>query len=175
AVTGKDTAKRQKAPADDSFADRRDVSGRRENKPATEKNETRVAELSADMESVSKPPPPVAAGVPAPSVSVITPRGGAARSEAEAKKVRAREQEADKADKKVGDTAAAPVSRTISGKTFTRRNGTWFDSAYKNQATKTIRRGTTEFQALDAGVRSIADQLSGTVVVVWKAKALKIQ
>ena len=68
-----------------------------------------------------------------------------------------------------------PVTRTVGGKTFNNRNGAWYDSAYKGQATNNFRRGTSEYKKLDGGLRNIADTLGGTVVVVWKDKAYRIQ
>jgi len=40
---------------------------------------------------------------------------------------------------------------------------------------KNISRGSDEFAALDSGVRSIAQQLSGEVIVVSKGKAYLIK
>jgi hypothetical protein len=74
-----------------------------------------------------------------------------------------------KKDSQAGET------RQVSGKTFRNVGGIWFDSAYTSQRQKTVNRGTSEYQKLDAGLRSIGDQLSGTVVVVWGRKAYRIQ
>ena len=68
-----------------------------------------------------------------------------------------------------------PVTRSVGGKTFNNRNGAWYDSTYKNQATMNFRRGTDEYKKLDSGLRSIADNLGGTVVLVWNGKAYRIQ
>ena len=68
-----------------------------------------------------------------------------------------------------------PVTRTVGGKTFNNRNGAWYDSAYKNQPTTNFRRSSGEYKKLDGGLRSIAENLSGTVVLVWKGKAYRIQ
>lgn len=68
-----------------------------------------------------------------------------------------------------------PVTRVVGGRTFNNRNGAWYDSAYKGQATNNFRRGTDEYKKLDGGLRNIADTLGGTVVVVWKDKAYRIQ
>jgi hypothetical protein len=72
----------------------------------------------------------------------------------------------------VGEMA---VTRVVSGKTFNNRDGAWYDSTYRGQATTNVRRGTDEFKKLDAGLRSIANNLGGVVLVVWKAKAYRIQ
>ena len=67
------------------------------------------------------------------------------------------------------------VKRTISGKTFENRDRVWYDSAYHGQATTNVRRGNDEYKKLDGGLRNIANSLGGTVVVVWKEKAYRIQ
>ena len=67
------------------------------------------------------------------------------------------------------------VKRKVGGKTFDNRNGAWYDSAYRGQTTTNYRRGTDEYKKLDRGLRNIADTIGGTVVVVWKEKAYRIQ
>ncbi|MEQ1604932.1 MAG: hypothetical protein ABL999_08685 [Pyrinomonadaceae bacterium] len=67
------------------------------------------------------------------------------------------------------------VTRIVGGKTFNNRNGAWYDSAYKNQASMNFRRGTEEYKKLDGGLRNIADTIGGTVVLMWKGKAYRIQ
>jgi hypothetical protein len=67
------------------------------------------------------------------------------------------------------------VSRSVGGKTFNNRNGAWYDSAYHGQTTTDVRRGTNEFKKLDGGLKSIANNLNGVVVVIWKQKAYRIQ
>ena len=69
----------------------------------------------------------------------------------------------------------AGAARTVGGKTFNNVGGIWFDTAVGKQKTKTVKRGTSEYLRLDAGLRSIADSLGGTVVVLWNGKAYRIQ
>ncbi len=66
------------------------------------------------------------------------------------------------------------VTRNVGGKTFDNRNGAWYDRSYRNQATTNYRRGTDQYKKLDSGLRSIADNLGGTVVMMWKDKAYRI-
>ena len=66
------------------------------------------------------------------------------------------------------------VTRNVGGKTFDNRSGAWYDRAYRNQATTNYRRGTNEYKKLDNGLRSIADNLGGTVVLMWKDRAYRI-
>lgn len=70
---------------------------------------------------------------------------------------------------------AISATRSSGGKNFEKRNGIWYDSAYKGQSTTSVKRGTEKYIRLDSGLRSIADNLGGTVVIVWKDKAYRIQ
>lgn len=67
------------------------------------------------------------------------------------------------------------ATRSSGGKNFESRNGVWYDAAYKGQSTTSVKRGTEKYIRLDSGLRSIADSLGGTVVIVWKDKAYRIQ
>ncbi|MDQ3129948.1 MAG: hypothetical protein M3Q99_04190 [Acidobacteriota bacterium] len=69
----------------------------------------------------------------------------------------------------------AKESRPVSGRNFTRKDGVWYDSAYNGQTTTNISRGSNEYRKLDSGLRSIAENLNGTIVVVWKSNAYRIQ
>jgi len=69
----------------------------------------------------------------------------------------------------------ASEMRSTGGKTFRRSGGTWIDSAYNGQATTKISRRSEAYKKLDAGLRSIADNLGGSVIVVWGGKAYRIQ
>lgn len=70
-------------------------------------------------------------------------------------------------------------TRTVSGRRFRRQGGTWIDTAYQSStATTTVARGSEQFRALVAdepGIRAIAAQLPGEVVVVWKGRAYRIR
>ncbi|HJS51895.1 MAG TPA: hypothetical protein VJ781_08350 [Pyrinomonadaceae bacterium] len=65
--------------------------------------------------------------------------------------------------------------RTAGGKKFELKQGAWYDTSYRGQGTKNVRRGTSEYRDLDSGLRTIADGIGGTVVIVWKGKAYRIQ
>ncbi|MEJ7849467.1 MAG: hypothetical protein WKF92_15405 [Pyrinomonadaceae bacterium] len=67
------------------------------------------------------------------------------------------------------------VTRAIGSKKFQRKDGIWYDSAYRGQGTTNVRRGTEQYRKLDGGLRSIAESLDGTVVTIWKDKAYRIQ
>lgn len=68
----------------------------------------------------------------------------------------------------------SPV-KTAGGKKFELRDGVWYDTAYRGQTTTNVRRGTEAFLRLDGGLRSIAETIGGTSVIVWSGKAYRIQ
>lgn len=78
---------------------------------------------------------------------------------------------------------ASSNTRQIGGKNFNRVGGVWIDSAYNKSnggnmtlpQTRTIQRGSSEYQKLDKQVRIIAESLDGAVVIVWKNGAYRIQ
>lgn len=96
-------------------------------------------------------------------------RKNEALSEQKLKTQRSAPQNPKKQVSKAGDT------RSVGGKTFNNVGGIWFDSALGKQKQKTVNRGTREYQKLDTGLRSIADQLGGTVVILWNGRAYRIQ
>lgn len=67
------------------------------------------------------------------------------------------------------------TSRSVSGKTFNFRDGVWYDSNYSNQKTRNLRRGSSDYKKLDSQLRAIVEKIDGTVVVVWKSEAFRIQ
>ncbi len=78
-------------------------------------------------------------------------------------------------DEKQNKLKSPAESRQINGKSFNRRDGVWYDSAYQNQRIKNVRRGTSEYKNLDTGLRAVADKFTETIVVVWKQTAYRIQ
>ncbi len=70
-------------------------------------------------------------------------------------------------------------TRTVSGRSFTRDGNAWIDTTYESsRATINVTRGSEQFRALVAdepGLRAIAEQLKGVVIVVWKNRAYRIQ
>ncbi|HLO01389.1 MAG TPA: zf-HC2 domain-containing protein [Pyrinomonadaceae bacterium] len=70
-------------------------------------------------------------------------------------------------------------TRTVAGRHFTREGDAWVDTAYEpSRATIKVARGSDQFRALVAdepGIRAIAEQLNGVVIVVWNNRAYRIQ
>ena len=75
--------------------------------------------------------------------------------------------------------AAEVETRSVMGRQFTREDDAWVDTAYQpSRATVRVARGSDQFRALVAdepGLRTIAEQLNGVVIVVWKSRAYRIQ
>jgi len=66
-------------------------------------------------------------------------------------------------------------SRTVAGRTFTRKQGVWYDPRYNGGPTVNVRRGTSDYGRIAEGVKRIAEQLSGTAVIVGEnGKAYRI-
>lgn len=79
---------------------------------------------------------------------------------------------AAKADK---DEERKAETRAVGGKNFRRADGVWYDVKYKGQKTTNVARSSNDYKKLDGGLRSIADNLGGVVVILWKDKAYRIQ
>lgn len=69
-------------------------------------------------------------------------------------------------------------TRTVSGKRFRRQGNTWVDTAYESsRRTISVSRGSEQFRALVAdepAIRTIAEKLSGVVIVVSNGRAYRI-
>lgn len=70
---------------------------------------------------------------------------------------------------------AEASTRVVSGRAFEKKDGVWYDTGYRGQATINISRSTESYRKLDRGLRTIAESLDGIVVAVWKEKAYRIQ
>ena len=87
------------------------------------------------------------------------------------------------AGSRAGDTGKSrsdsdAETRKVSGRRFRRQGNAWIDTAYdSSRATTSVARGSEQFRALIAdepGIRAIAEQLGGDVIVVWKGRAYRI-
>ena len=87
-----------------------------------------------------------------------------------AKLKRARIEEKDKND---ADT------HSIGGRRFRRERGVWIDTAYDSSiSTVNLTRGSEQYRALIAdepAIKTIAEQLDGEIIVVWKGRAYRIR
>ncbi len=116
------------------------------------------------------PPPPKTTPVTSAGSTV----GRAQKKAKEGAKLSSERRERPEPAADVSDDFASSSKKRIAGKTFTRKNRVWYDSQYKGQKTTNVKRKTDGYRKLDSGLRTITDKLSGTVVVVWKTKAYRI-
>jgi hypothetical protein len=76
------------------------------------------------------------------------------------------------------DSEDEAETRTVSGKRFRRQGNTWVDTAYESsRRTINVSRGSEQFRALVAdepSIRTIAEKLSGVVIVVSNGRAYRI-
>jgi hypothetical protein len=70
-------------------------------------------------------------------------------------------------------------TRSVAGRTFKKERGIWIDTAYDSSTrTRNLARGSESFRALVAdepAINTIAEQLDGEVIVVWKGRAYRIR
>jgi hypothetical protein len=104
------------------------------------------------------------------SVAGLRPMTGRADADKRA------QQEKDEAKDKPNDDAE---TRSIAGRRFRKERGIWIDTAYDSStATVNMARGSEQFRALVADepvIGTIAKQLDGEVIVVWKGHAYRIR
>ena len=84
--------------------------------------------------------------------------------------------EARKSERAGATSEEASQTRSVGGRKFKRQGNAWVDAKLKSSMSiRTVARGSEEFDKLDSGLRSIATQLKGEIVVVWKGKAYRIR
>jgi Putative zinc-finger len=70
-------------------------------------------------------------------------------------------------------------SRTVAGRRFHKKGGVWIDTAYdSSKDVVTLTRGSEQYRALVAdepAIKTIADQLEGEILVVWKGHTYRIR
>lgn len=83
-------------------------------------------------------------------------------------------EEARKSDRSGRAQTDEPIS--VGGRKFRRQGSVWVDFKFKSSMpVTTVARGSEDFAALDSKLRSIAQQLGGEVIVVWKGKAYRFR
>lgn len=69
--------------------------------------------------------------------------------------------------------------RTVAGRRFRRQGQTWVDTAYDaSRSAIGVARGSEQYRALIAdepGIRRVAEQLQGEVILVWKGRTYRIR
>ena len=160
--------------ADDQKQKSGDVAQRQQQRAS----EPQTVELAKANEEAPRKTPPKEAATAGRTFSGVSAAVGRGQTES-AKKVageKSEEQkgarERDRADKD------SPEKTSVAGRRFRKDGSVWIDVAYSSQATTIIKRGSEQYRALVAdepGIRTIAEQLSGEVIVVWKGRAYRIR
>jgi len=151
-------------PAAQSSADR-DFRGRRQDRDESDS--------AAEREARAKRAP----AAPAAARSA----GGIAKlGEANVDKVQKAESKEKDDSVKKNESAkdSASETRSAGGRRFRKERGIWIDTAYNSESTTNLTRGSEQFRALVADeptIKTIADQLDGEFVVVWKGRAYRIR
>lgn len=77
------------------------------------------------------------------------------------------------------DKDDAAETRSVAGRNFRKQRGIWIDTAYESSnSPTTLARGSEQFRAFVAdepAIKTIADQLDGEIIVVWKGRAYRIR
>ncbi|MEK6278754.1 MAG: hypothetical protein AABN95_00210 [Acidobacteriota bacterium] len=77
------------------------------------------------------------------------------------------------------ESSGEEETRAVSGRRFRRQGNVWIDTSYQSSRTTiNVSRGSEQFRALVADepeIRTVANQLAGEVIVVWKGKAYRIR
>lgn len=157
-------------------ADNRPTVGERSDRAQEDENELSYKDEPRKRDApASRPaPPPAPKATPSLVIAAKPAPKAAGRGAAEKKREEQMQTEAS-TDSVSADDSKEANSRTVGGKTFTLKQRVWYDSNYKGQKTTNVRRKTSDYNKLDSGLRSITDKLGGTVVLVWKSKAYRVQ
>lgn len=129
-------------------------------------------------------PPTVASAAPEPEKKPAAGVQMDGVSPADTRKAEAKEMPSDAQPRAKANTlakdrdqeklASSPsTTRTVSGKTFTRRDGIWYDSAYKGGKTLDRAKNCDKCGAMDPGLERIVTSLPGTIIVVWGGQNFK--
>ena len=70
-------------------------------------------------------------------------------------------------------------TRTVAGRRFQKKGGVWIDTAYdSSKDSMTVARGSEQYRTLVAdepAIKTIADELGGEIIVVWKGHTYRIR
>jgi hypothetical protein len=70
-------------------------------------------------------------------------------------------------------------TRSVAGHRFRKEKGVWIDTEYESpRATVNLSRGSEQYRALVADeptIKTIADQLDGEIILIWKGRAYHIR
>ena len=76
------------------------------------------------------------------------------------------------------DKDSSEETRSVAGRRFRKQGGVWTDTAYdSSRAITNYKRGSESYRSLIAdepSIKTIADQLDGEIIVVWKSRTYRI-
>ncbi|HEY3580873.1 MAG TPA: zf-HC2 domain-containing protein [Pyrinomonadaceae bacterium] len=111
-------------------------------------------------------------------VAAARPQAAAKRAERKETEKRTEKENRDDANRAEAQDASNET-KTIAGRHFRKQGGIWTDTAYDSStATVNMARSSEQFRALVAdepAIGTIAKQLEGEVIVVWKGRAYHIR
>ncbi len=89
----------------------------------------------------------------------------------------------DKVSGLAGPGSAAKLrntnTRSVAGRNFQKKGGVWIDTAYdSSKEVVSVTRGSEQYRALVAdepAIKTIADELDGEIIVVWKSRTYRIR
>lgn len=77
------------------------------------------------------------------------------------------------------DKEKSADTKVVAGRRFRKEGGVWTDTAYdRSRDTVNVRRGSEHYRTLigdEPAIKTIADQLDGEIIVVWKGRAYRIR
>ena len=75
--------------------------------------------------------------------------------------------------------AVSANTRSVAGRRFQKKGGVWIDTAYdSSKDSVTLTRGSEQYRALVAdepAIKTIAEELDGEIIVVWKGRTYRIR
>ena len=78
-----------------------------------------------------------------------------------------------------GDKDSNAETKAVAGRRFRKQGGIWIDTAYdSSQGTMNLARGSEAYRSVVAdepAIKTIADQLDGEIIVVWKGRTYRIR
>ena len=85
----------------------------------------------------------------------------------------------DKEREETRITTFGSATRSVAGRRFRKNGDVWIDTAYNSSAEVTnVTRGSEQYRALVAdepSIRTIAEELDGQIIVVWKGRTYRIR
>ena len=176
-----ETQKEKKAETTDRAAETIDVVKQRADDAAKErvqKLHEGVAIPGASVERRDVRPAKPAQGAGTGAVANASPTAGREYNRARDENT-SRDGVSDKERNEARARAFSSETRSVAGRRFRKSGSVWIDTAYNSSAEiTTVARGSEQYRALVAdepSIRTIAEELDGEIIVVWKRRTYRIR